>query len=506
MPKLPRRAFLAGLSVLPLSLSLRKYARAAAQTRTRYNIMSAQGQDMLRSYAGAVRIMMNTPQASPLGWLFQWYTHSVNTDTDKAREIARIYPNPSPQRVLAEATWDTCQAHFSDQQQFFLPWHRMYLFYFENIIRKVSGRADFTLPYWNYSDATAQSGPRLPAQFRMRGDATFGPLYVEKRNPVQPGWQGGARVNAGEPIDRFARGALALTALNECNFLPVDDGPQGFSASIDGVLHGNVHVMVGNLRNMGNVPWAAFDPIFWLHHCNIDRLWESWNNAGGRNPVSDTDWMRTKFIFADENGNRVERAVEEFLNIPSLGYAYDRLETPTRTCPPPAPPNALTTPRVAQRRASVTTGAVELRPTAVSVTLEPPPPTSPGALQETLTGRVAALPPTRQLYLVAKGVRADAQPGVLYNLYLDPPRGRRLTTGGRNPHYLGSINFFDAATHTHGHGGAGTKAFSLDITRAARTLHARGRLRAKPTLLIAPAGQPAAEAKPVIGEITLVEY
>jgi tyrosinase len=512
MPKFSRRAFLGSLAGIPFALSLRKNAYASAPAFVRYDVMSAQGQDMLKTYAGAVKTMMGTPDGNPVGWLFQWYTHSVRSDTTKVKEIARIYTAPSPQKDLALAAWDTCQAHGLPEQfqKFFLPWHRMYVFYLERIIRKVSGRADFTLPYWNYSNSGAQSGPQLPPQFRMKGDQTYGSLYVEKRNPVQPAWPGGAKVNAGDPIDKFDSGALDLTALNECDFLPVDDGPQGFSAAIDGVLHGNVHVLVGNMRNMGDVPWAAYDPVFWLHHCNIDRLWESWNRAGGRNPTSDAGWMGTKFIFADENGSRVERAVQEFLDIASLGYLYDRLEVPpSRTCPPP-PGNALVAPRIAQRRASVITGSIQLQPTPVRVTLEPPPP-SRGSLQEPLGSRVAALGPTRQLYLVAKGVHAESQPGVLYHLYLDPPPGRRLTPGRGNPYYVGTINFFDAGAHAgrhEGHSGSGevTKSFSLNVTRVARNLQARRRLSPKPGLMIAPVGQPAEEAKPVIGEISLVEY
>ena len=40
------------------------------------------------------------------------------------------------------------------QGWFFLPWHRMYLYFFERIVRaavvEAGGPADFALPYWNY--------------------------------------------------------------------------------------------------------------------------------------------------------------------------------------------------------------------------------------------------------------------------------------------------------------------------------------------------------------------
>src|SRR5439155_17787428 len=34
---------------------------------------------------------------------------------------------------------------------FFLPWHRAYLYYFEEIVRELSRNEDFALPYWDWS-------------------------------------------------------------------------------------------------------------------------------------------------------------------------------------------------------------------------------------------------------------------------------------------------------------------------------------------------------------------
>lgn len=38
-----------------------------------------------------------------------------------------------------------------------------------------------------------------------------------------------------------------------------------------------VHVWVGG--EMGAPSSAANDPVFWLHHCNVDRLWDVWQQA-----------------------------------------------------------------------------------------------------------------------------------------------------------------------------------------------------------------------------------
>lgn len=39
---------------------------------------------------------------------------------------------------------------------------------------------------------------------------------------------------------------------------------------------------------MGSVPVAAFDPIFWMHHCNVDRLFHLWQS------VNPSRWFRQK--------------------------------------------------------------------------------------------------------------------------------------------------------------------------------------------------------------------
>ena len=59
------------------------------------------------------------------------------------------------------ATWCKCE-HGTDQ---FMTWHRMYLYYFERVLRQASGDPYLTLPYWDYG-----ADPLLPAAFR---DATY---------------------------------------------------------------------------------------------------------------------------------------------------------------------------------------------------------------------------------------------------------------------------------------------------------------------------------------------
>ena len=70
---------------------------------------------------------------------------------------------------------------------------------------------------------------------------------------------------------------------------------------------------------------AALDPIFWLHHGNIDRLWNNWLGlGGGRANPPDAAWRSQTFSFVDETGADVTLSVDEVLNAAAqLQYIYD---------------------------------------------------------------------------------------------------------------------------------------------------------------------------------------
>jgi tyrosinase len=48
-------------------------------------------------------------------------------------------------------------------------------------------------------------------------------------------------------------------------------------------IHDNLHGAIGDSGHMGALDVSAFDPVFWLHHTNVDRLWAIW---GSLNPNS----------------------------------------------------------------------------------------------------------------------------------------------------------------------------------------------------------------------------
>ncbi|KAF3921366.1 Tyrosinase [Dactylellina cionopaga] len=54
-------------------------------------------------------------------------------------------------------------------------------------------------------------------------------------------------------------------------------------------VHNTVHDYTGGAGHMGNIPVAAFDPIFWIHHSNIDRWIAIWEKLHGKMEWTEED-------------------------------------------------------------------------------------------------------------------------------------------------------------------------------------------------------------------------
>jgi len=514
VPAFTRRTFLKSMAAVPLVYGLPRVG--ATTPLVRYDIASEQGARMLEIYAQALAQMQTRSDASPLGWMWQWYTHFVSGTTTKAAEIDRVFgTDPSAQRSLAEETWNTCQSHAGQNANHFLPWHRMFVHYFERIVREVSGHPEFTLPYWDYTSSDPAKRGVVPEQFRLAGDPVYGVLYRAARTTA---------ANAGEPIhESQPTDVLDISdAMSRANYLTVD-GVQGFCRAIDSGIHGRIHTLVGTAKGMGSVPFAGNDPLFWVHHANIDRMWASWNYNGGRNPTDATlhPWIDNRFVMVDADGSRVSRPLKDFFSITALGYTYDRfipkpsqqpsqdytIPSPKTTWRTPAgglalPGNRKTTatPTADQRIASATTTA-NLGATPTRLVLRPVSSATAG------TATVLGLDPRRQkrTYLVLKNLHTWKQPEVLFHVYVLPMRGG--TPGRAN--YAGNINFFDAEFHDHGRGAKadalGENFYSFDVTDLLRRIDATGGSRDGLQVVIRPAGRPTAGAGAMVAAIDLIQ-
>ncbi|MDQ3722655.1 MAG: tyrosinase family protein [Actinomycetota bacterium] len=382
---------------------------------------------IIEAYALGVGELQRRDPNDPTGWRYQAAIHGL------------------PPGQSGDAFRNQCQ-HFC---WFFLPWHRLYLHYFERIVRAAIQtlpqvddltKEQWALPYWNYegSDRTRS----LPPAFRqptLSDGSTPNPLFVTQR---KPGRNDGDEIDATEVSSAEARlpttfsldapaGGFggAATGWNH-----TDQDFNSFPGPLERTPHGSVHVEVGGF--MGRFETAGLDPIFWLHHCNVDRLWEVWvrEDQGHVNPPEGSAWYTLAFDFHDETGAPVQGSSGDTVDTPGLGYTYESTEPPPPT-------------RRGRRRASMPSQPPEHPPELVGATEQPTQlsggresvsfevgrPTGPAA-------RRGAAKPAR-VYLAVEGIEGDTQPGITYSVYVNLPDDDDPDADPET-FYVGNLSFF----------------------------------------------------------------
>jgi tyrosinase len=234
---------------------------------------------IITAYADAVRKMRALPNSDRRNWTSQAQIH---------------------QDVCRHRSW------------LFFPWHRAYVLYFERICRELSGDASFALPYWNWT-----ANPQIPAVFFDQSS----PLYHANRVATQTSTANSSSVGPG----------VVNPMLDEPNFLifgggaVAEDSTAQFGSSygiVEQTPHNYIHVFVGGTMATFMAP---LDPIFWVHHNQIEHLWVQWNLTRGHPNTNDSAWANTDFIadFCDKDGNDVNETVALLLLAPLLSYRYD---------------------------------------------------------------------------------------------------------------------------------------------------------------------------------------
>jgi len=422
------------------------------------------GDTTVSDYAKGVAAMMARPATDPTSWSFQAAIHGT-------------YTTP------ANPLWNQCE-HAS---WYFPPWHRMYLWYFEQIVRaaivSAGGSADWALPYWNYGaggqDAT------LPLGFRQASvNGAANPLYTVKR---------ATGVNAGTlaipPAVGVPSQALACPSFTGITqFGGGDDGPAQFASStgvLENTPHNQVHVLVGGPGGLMYDPdTAAQDPIFWLHHANIDRIWDQWNRAvPTHTDPADQRWLTQSFSFYDASGAQVSLKCSDVLNIVNqLNYSY--APPPARPIPwpfgpprwhldsvmaePPEGAQPPTEPTPAPEPELVVASSEPVRlsgqPEQVSFTIDQ------AAAQSALAELRITEP--NHVYLMVQDTVGDADPGTVYGIYVNLPAD--ATAEIADAHHAGNIAFFGIARAQNPRGDAHPHSLNVshDITALTRALAA----------------------------------
>jgi tyrosinase len=283
-------------------------------------------------YAKAVGALLQKPITDKLSWRYLAAIH--NFDKDKWIGFKYLTKQEKlPDKKEQGKYWQQCQ----HQSWYFWPWHRAYLHTFEDIlldwIKSQNGPPDWALPYWNYSNKKDPNATKIPDAFLAEtlSDGSKNPLFVKYRygKSVRP-----------DKVDLTNR-------IADHDF--TGDGPSygvggpdtGFSLSgtdeglVEALPHDAVHVEVGGRNSlMTATETAGLDPIFWLHHANIDRIWEVWLNrdSTNKNPTI-AAWLNgpTKphsFALYGPDGKDRPSNPRDVLSTKALGYDYDDISDP----------------------------------------------------------------------------------------------------------------------------------------------------------------------------------
>jgi hypothetical protein len=414
------------------------------------------------AYAEAVAAMQARPATDPTSWSYQAAIHGT---------FATAAPG---------VRWNECQ----HQSWYFLSWHRMYVYYFERIVRaavvSAGGPADFAIPYWNYD----QPFPRntLPQPFRepTLPNGSPNPLFLpppRRSDTIANGFQL-------SPLVTSSSAAMAMTNFTGPPGAGFGGGvqpPAQFGGSVGGLEqtpHNAIHVQVGGLNRdpcqggfMGHPFCAALDPIFWLHHTNVDRLWNQWLAlGGGRANPSDADWLNQPFTLYDETGTPVTLTGAQVVDSAAqLGYRYDT--EPSFQAREVASVSDAPTPEASgpPELAAATEQPLELTGSARSVELTVPTSTRSLLASDDVTAGA------RPMYLNVEDIEAERNPGVVYGVFVNMPSDD--PEADRAQYHVGNIALFgieamndpDAA-----HGGVPGFRHTFDITRVVGELSNAG--------------------------------
>lgn len=286
-------------------------AKAFAQTglrkRRSVNNMSLDDPD-LETYRDFVGLMRNKPQTELVSWT----------------GFANQHGDANNFKYCPHGDW------------YFLPWHRGFVEMYEKAAAVLTHNPEFAMPYWDWTTLR-----QLPAAF---ADQTYkgkpNPLYVPSRGDdasmIRNALTGpyaltdalvGPKVI--ESIYKETVYEAFGTSRNpkqnnlDPKWVPMGGGHQGI---LERTPHNNIHNNIGAYMPNSNSPR---DPIFMMHHGNIDRIWAYWNALGRKNS-DDPLWLNMPFTnnYISPDGKFYTKVVKDLQSTSALGYTYDNMPKP----------------------------------------------------------------------------------------------------------------------------------------------------------------------------------
>lgn len=257
-------------------------------------------------FVDAILRLKTTP--SPAGdEVGNWYDHFV----------------ASHMRKLVCYTDEPGQGGYGHNGPDLITWHRAYMLEFEAAMTSVMGKT-MTIPYWDWTDPDSldtvfaedfmgpvgdpdQDYAVMKGPFRL-GEWRINVKGFEATNPGQYSYivraSGQPEGSVDLPTPGEVQQALLRPEYDSAPWGVVSDMDTSFRAFTDGMisatgttcdggaisvvdvtgtlLHGTVHMWVGGFLpngdpgSLADTVTSPNDPVFWLHHANIDRIAEAW--------------------------------------------------------------------------------------------------------------------------------------------------------------------------------------------------------------------------------------
>jgi tyrosinase len=456
-------------------------ALAQAQPPERRSLEGLAWNDpIVATYRDAVGIMKQKPDAEQFSWV----------------NLSKIHgTDPNTYNFCPHGNW------------YFLPWHRAFTAMYERIVRNLTGNNGFAMPYWDWTN-----NPTMPEVFLTPttpdgktnwlyvNDQAYGQTWTRTWPPTEP-----------MPIDQVGPAVLQsiLDSTPYENFgtsMPgtgsqgsgpvqdsldqswINDEDSGTQGILEGNPHNNVHNNIGGWMPSASSPR---DPIFFMHHANIDRIWAVWNSLGNPNSPEHF-WKDMQIInnFYNVDGSYWSPLVSDLYSPEALGYTYGLPPGPAVAAAAPmhmALQTKLRTlfaaPKVADAAgvrtfAAANTGQASATPAqhlAVSVDVDPGlvsavarrrPVSSGTQLLNFASAREARASGTRALGFI-RDVAVTQPRDTSYRVFIEHPNPSSQTPVN-DPHYVGTFAILGHGSH---HGRQRKPSFALDLTHAIQRVY-----------------------------------
>lgn len=378
-----RRSFIqttmvaAGAAALPFGSVAAQAGKTAKYTR--YNVMSPQGLKALASYAKGVEAMLNLPADHPQNWFRNAFIHLMDCPHGNwwfyvwhrgyVGFLEETIRNLSGDDTFAMPYWDWTTLPRIPEPMFdgvLDPRHHAFERYTSNLAVFKSFIHAPLKSYWDSLSAaqraqlTVRGYPDFPSLWNdvdgystsqkngISGNIAYATTcaarYLTRDNPhldkkttfdVSP-----IVILAGLlPIDYYNSNAhLSFTSTKTKSHMVQPNSDTHFS-TLEGLPHNKVHNYTGGVGPLDPGPYgnmtnflSPVDPIFFLHHSNMDRLWDVWTRkqkllglpilpAGGDlKTLSEEPFL----FYVNGSGNYVGPSVAgEYLSTERFDYRYD---------------------------------------------------------------------------------------------------------------------------------------------------------------------------------------